>query len=279
MKISIPSLRALLPKKDKFRVGAFRAVTLSAMAIPLVVFGTLLRGAPASLTVPTTPAEFWAFVAGSAAVVTLSITVGVGFVAWYGLRAIRLAREDMVIRATRESRQIAMERAKEFSEFIKGPYSALQDELLAAEVPSFSRQVESGTPMFDDFSMYEKCKAWWDNVPAELQTKVIYLLNDLEAWSMYFTHAIADSQIVYEPCAPTFCAVVLEYGPWITVARKEQFEGFYPSVRALFNAWRADLDAQEGGTTTEAALRSARAIEERRAKHRISAPLGTSVDG
>src|SRR5258708_36464858 len=118
----LKKLNILIPKLDsKEVVWLVRIVTLIGMVTPLAVLGIVLWRLPTKIFLPTTPAEFWALVAGIAAVLALGIAVAVGAVAWYGLRSIRLARHDMVTRATRESRALAIQRAEQFSrEIIRG---------------------------------------------------------------------------------------------------------------------------------------------------------------
>jgi hypothetical protein len=214
-----------------------------------------------------------------ATVMVLGATFGLGVVGWYGLRSLRLARQDMVIRSTREARGLALQRAEQFSQMvIRGERLVIQEALATAKVVPFTHQVSTGAAVFDDDTLYPAAKKWWASVPGDTQNRIIYFLNDLEAWAMYFTHELADGEIVSGPCAPTFCSIVVQYGPWIILARKEQYSGFYPNIVSLFRAWRSELDVEDKGSKTEAWLVAAQAAEERRAKHKLAAPLGTKVD-
>jgi hypothetical protein len=272
------NLKALLPKRDTLKINRVRVVTVACMLLPVAALIAVVRFVPASLTKPANAIEFWTLVAASASVLVLSITVGVGAVAWYGLRSLRLARHDMVTRATRDSRSVAMAKAEQFSQMIRGDHRIIQDELVAASIPRFTHQLQSGSPVFDDPSMYAVAKKWWGTVPSQTRDRILYFLNDVEAWAMHFTQGLADSTIVFGPCAPTYCSIVLQYAPWIVICRKEQFAGFYPNAVGLFQAWRAELDAKDLGSTTEVALRAANAAEERLAKHRVPPPIGTKLD-
>ena len=214
-----------------------------------------------------------------AAVMLLGATLALGVVGWYGLRSLKLARHDMVIRATREARGLALQRAEQFSQsVIRGEHRMIQEELRTASVVPFTHQVASGAAVFDDDTVYRASKKWWDGVPLDTKNRIIFFLNDLEAWAMYFTHELAADDVVFGPCAPTFCSIVVQYAPWVIVARKEQYAGFYPNIVDLFRAWRAELDAKERGSKTEAWVRAAQAAEERHAQHKLAAPLGTKVD-
>lgn len=272
------NFKALLPIRDTLRVHRVRIATLVFMALPVIALSVGVYYAPRALIMPSDAASFWAFVEAIAGVFVFSVSIAVAIVAWYGLRSLRLARQDMVTRATREARTLAMERAKEFSLMIRGEHSAIQDELATASIKPFTHQLQSGVQVFAGPTMYPLAKEWWKKVSENTQTRIIFFLNDLEAWAMYFTKELADSDVIRGPCAPTFCSIVLHYSPWIIICRKEQYSGFYPNVGALFNAWRAELDAEEGGSKTEAALRAAHAAEKRRAEHRVGPPLGTKVD-
>lgn len=274
----MPKLRTLLPTRETLRVNRVRIATLACMALPIIALGVLTIVAPRDLAVPNDSQSFWALVQALAGVTLVSIYVGLAIIAWYGLRSIGLARQDMTTRAIRESRTLAMARAKEFSAMIRGEHKAIQNELATSGIQLFTHQLQSGAQVFDGLTMYPAAKEWWDKVPAVTRSRITYFLNDLEAWSMYFTKELADSDVIRGPCAPTYCSMVLQYSAWILVARKERYYGFYPNIVGLFHSWRAELDAEEGGLNTEAALRAANAAEQRLAKLRVPPPLGTKVD-
>lgn len=273
-------LRALLPGIESAKlIRGVRLITVVGILAPAFLLGVALFFLRPSIFVPTGPTDFWTMIAGVAAVLALGIAVGVGMVAWYGLRSIRLARQDMVIRATREARAMAIARAEYFSaEIIRGAHRTLQEELTAAKITPFTHDMKSGLAIFDEPNIIPRARAWWQTVPPVTRSRILYFLNDLEAWSMYFTKELAESDVVFEPCGPTYCSIVLQYSPWIILARKDEYKGFYHNIVTLFKAWRAELDAREGGSTTEAALRAARAAEERRAQNPLPKALGTKVD-
>lgn len=272
-------IQALLPKFDNLKVTPIRVVTLICVLFPLLILGIVLYGSSNALTQPRNPGEFWAAVSAVAAVLYVGVTLGVGIVAWYGLRSLRLAREDMVTRAVREAKALGISRGEEFSRMLRGEHKTIQAELFAAKVPSFLPNIGNRVAMFEDINRnYAEAKVWWRGVPDSTHDRIIYFLNDLEAWAMSFTNGLADSDVVFGPIAPTYCSIIMQYSPWIIICRKEQFEKFYPNLRSLFQAWRARLDAADSGSQTEAALRAARAAELRRAEHQLPPIIGTKVD-
>jgi hypothetical protein len=248
------------------------------MALPLLALAIVLRELPDSVTVPTTPGEFWSVIEGVAAVAVVSLTIGLGFIAWYGLKSVRLFRDDMVTRSKRESIAIAVAQAERFSVMIRERHLRIQEALHAAKLPQFTQKMASGVAVFDPDVMYKDAKHWWDQVPSPTQNEIIYFLNDVEAWAMNFTKSLGETEVVLSPCAPTFCSIIMQYSPWIVVVRKEQYAGYYPNIIELFNSWRAELDANDRGAQTEAALRSARAAEARRQQLKLPPPLGTDVE-
>lgn len=276
MDIKLPSL--LKPKFESVATNRVRVVTLLMVCLPVFALGVAVLLVPPSITRPKAPGEFWTLVSGATAVATLAVTLGIGAVAWFGLRSLRLARQDMETRAIRESRALAIAQAERFSEALKGEHREISKELADAGVIPFTHQVRSGAPIFDDPGWLRIADAWWATVPTDSRSRIIWFLNDLEAWAMYFTKALAEADVVYGPCAPTYCSLVMQYAPWIIKARAEQYSGFYPNILMLFHAWRAQLDAQERGRTMEVALKTAKAAEDRRSKHQVPAPLGTKVD-
>lgn len=226
------------------------------------------------LIAPTNPAEFWTLALVVATVGVVIATLALVVVARRGLASLTLTRQDMQTRATRESRALAIKRAEDFSRMIKIDQLALRTALVEAKIRPFTQDLQSGVAIFDDDAMYKPAKAWWVSVPAPTQSQILYFLNDLEAWAMVFTGALAESDVVFGPCAPTYCSIVLQYSPWIIVCRKEQFSGYYPNILKLFHAWRAELEVKDKGSKTEAALRAAHAAEERLAQHQLPAVIG-----
>lgn len=271
--------KVLLPLKETFTTYRVPFVTVGAMLVPIAILFGVLYLLPRTLWIATTPTELWAAVTGIAAVMALAVTLGVGMVAWYGLRSLRLSRHDMVTRATRESRTLSLARAEQFSQKILGPeHSTIGAELHAANVPPFNQLVANRAPIFEDAAMYDAAKKWWSTVPPQTQNRIRKFMNDLEAWAMYFTQGLADSEIVFKPIAPTYCSIVLQYSPWVIVCRREDNEGYYSNVVKLFQAWRAELDVVEQGPSTEAALRASDAFAKRQAQLKVGPALGTKVD-
>src|SRR2546422_4730966 len=48
-----------------------------------------------------------------------------------------------------------------------------------------------------------------DALPIYLYSSCVTLLNELEAWAMYFTNALADHRIAFGPCAPVYCSLIV----------------------------------------------------------------------
>jgi hypothetical protein len=275
---NIADLRALLPTIDGVKAHWIKIGTIAIMSVPVIGLAIAVLLSSRTTTAPQHPSEFWTLVQAVASVGTLAVSLGVGVIAWYGLRSIRFARQDMVTRATREARTLAIARGEQFAGFIRGPHSEILGELAAAKVPSFTLQVGSAAAtLFDNEDLYPQARTWWTSVPPTTQNRILYFLNDLEAWAMYFTHELAEATVVSVPCGVTYCGMVVQYAPWIIVARKEQFKGFYPNVLTIFRAWRSELDAKAESSQIEAVLRAAQSAEQRRALHKLPTPLGTDV--
>lgn len=271
-------LNTLLPKFDKVKAAKVRLVTLALASIPVLAFVAMAVFSSKLLVHPTSAAEFWTMMQAAAATLTLSATIGIAMVAWFGLRSIRLARNDMITRSTRESRALAIRRSEEFAEMLHGKTPPISAELGQANIAAFTKSIRSGAAIFDEPVFVTQARAWWKDVPGPTQTRIVHILNDMEAWSMYFAHGLADADVAYGPCAATFCSIVMQYAAWIVIARTDKLGGGYPNIVTLFKSWRSELDAQDRGLQTEAALRAAKAAEDRVAKHKLAAPLGTEID-
>jgi hypothetical protein len=75
-----------------------------------------------------------------------------------------------------------------------------------------------------------------------LLAKTIPLMNQLETWSMGFTHdpSLADENVAFEPCSTVFCQMVMSLYPMLlTQRRANPASGPYQNVVTLFQGWYA----------------------------------------
>jgi len=186
------------------------------------------------LLVPGTTEEFWATVAGLAGVV-------VALVAFRGLKSLKA----VVAQAMREGRTCAIQRCEEWATKViprNGEiYRKLADGKVALFVPSLAEvKFDSELPP----ELAARAKAWWDALPPEVPKLIVEHMNALEAWAMYFTSGVADRDLAFGPCAPTYVTTVGRYYAFLLVLRSGQGAGKFPNTVLLFQEWYHKLDRE-----------------------------------
>jgi len=221
------------------------------------------------LVKPTNPTEFWTLILAL-------VTAGLVFVAWRGLRSLTLAKADMLTRSQREARACAIARCDEMASDIISKNSDLINRFASANVPVFVQSADVVRFDPDASEHFVKAQAWVQQVPRELHSDCVHMLNRIEAWSMYFTNGVADHAIAFGPCAPVFCSLIVRYYAILLVRRAGHSSGKYPNAVQLFKSWRAQLEAEQDGIKMQALIETMQDLQQRRANHPIlPPPLGT----
>jgi hypothetical protein len=157
------------------------------------------------LVVPTNAMEFWTVA------LTLA-TVGLGGVAYFGLRSLSLSKKDMRNRATREETQCAIDRCNEMGRELLPLFTDILHDLTAKKIPVFVRDTSqvSFRKEEEDPKVASAIK-WVGLLDSKSQNATIELLNRLECWAMFFTTnpALASEKLAFEPCSTVFCQMVM----------------------------------------------------------------------
>jgi hypothetical protein len=224
------------------------------------------------LVIPSGAAEFWSLVTGLA-------TVGLIYVAYRGLRSIRLAQRDMVNRATRDALECAVRRCEEFAERIISLNGEILNGLAAGQVPVFVQNMDEVRFDPDNAEDIQRAKEWWAGVPSAVRVLIITLLNRMEAWSMYLNVGLAESTIVHAPCSAPFLGMVVQcYAP-ILLMRNHASAGNYPNLVKVYTAWKTQLDVEKKNAEQKDLLgRLGELMESRRfaAHNSLPKPIGTA---
>jgi hypothetical protein len=105
---------------------------------------------------------------------------------------------------------------------------------------------EKEEPRFDpDPADLTRAQAWQSALPIPLINRIITFLNRLEAWSVYFTTAVADENIAFGPVAPVLRSWIGQYYAIILVARAGPNNGTFPNLIRLYTLWTARMDAEQ----------------------------------
>lgn len=228
------------------------------------------------LATPRTTDQFWLLVAAL-------VNVAILTVAAYGLKSIRLARAGLLLQAKRDARSCAVQRCEEFAREIVDLNIPLLEAYTKSGATVFAS--ETGTPQFDpDINDHVvKAQLWLRTLSPEAMNHSVVLLNRLEAWSMYFTHQLADSKVAMGPCAPYFTAMVVrDYAVLLWQRNRDASSGRFPNVVKLYQAWTAEMEKEKVGSETGALLHRINELQRRQQAAAMSValedPLGTEID-
>jgi hypothetical protein len=225
------------------------------------------------VVVPTDPEEFWSLVAALVSGMVLWVAVR-------GLRSLKLTREGMLNQAHREARAAAIARCEEFAADIIPANAAIVNAFAAYRTPVFVE--DAADVRFDPDSRDDlpRAEAWFQELPSEVRSDCIALMNRMEAWAMYFTHQLADPAVAFGPCAPYFCSRVVQLYPYLLIARnRDPSSGNYPNVVALFKVWITELEEQKRGLIRGRLLEQLAELQATGSpRSTLKPPLGTQLE-
>lgn len=192
------------------------------------------------LSTPTNANDFWTMMAAAGAGLLL-------IVAYWGLQSLGLTKHDILTRVERDAKSCAVEMAEKFADEIIPLNSPILGQMAEHKVPVFAKGTEKLS--FDPPSeqRLHEAQTWCKNLPGTLYGDSVVLLNQLEAWAMRFVHGLADQEVALGPCAPQFCAMVVQNYAALLMARAKPGSGKYPNVVALFEEWTARMEEEKRG--------------------------------
>lgn len=177
--------------------------------------------------------------------------IGLLIIGFWGLKQLNLAKEQIAIakkeiktNSERESALLAAKQCEIFADKFLPPISKLisltgnDKGLPKYSGKTYTFQVDSNfaknAPSF--------FKKWSTNTEAmDIMAK---LLNDLEAFSVYFTKKIADESIAFQSLGDVYCKTIEDFlYPFITVSRKDK--NLFSNVVELYNLWRDRIRTQQ----------------------------------
>lgn len=188
------------------------------------------------LVVPTNPTDFW-----TAALVV--VTIGLGIVAYFGLRSVALSKSDMQNRLTRETVQCAIDHCDQMAQVLLPEFTKLFEVLAGKGVHLFVHKPDQVSfEEREEIKKINRAIEWMGKLDNDHIQRTILIMNRLECWSMAFTHnpALASETVAFEPCSEVFCQMVMAlYPAFLTQRRTNPASGPFQNVVTLFNGWYA----------------------------------------
>lgn len=216
------------------------------------------------------PVAFWTMC-------LVAATLVLAFVAWRGLKALRLTKKDMITRATRDARACSAIRLEEFATNILPGYTQILEAMREAKTAPFVRSsVQIDFENADD-KLVNAAKEWYAQAPPKVISLALSHLNKLEAWAFHFTSGLADTDGAFGPCGATYCRMVVQLCPILLVTRSSIVSAKYPHTVNLFHGWLELVTESERGDKEDKILQQFADIQKKAVpmRHPLPKPIGT----
>jgi hypothetical protein len=150
-----------------------------------------------------------------------------------------VARGDVILRSKREAIAAALDQCKRFAEAINLHIEETNKALIAKNYP-FQTNVDPNFPLVPHEIDPLGVQIWVGD--ADLRSKIIHTLNELESFAMYFACDLADESIAFAPTALTFCQTCEYYRLFIGVFRQPDKVKLYQNLAKLYQMWKPRLE-------------------------------------
>lgn len=144
--------------------------------------------------------------------------------------ALTTAKNDIQIRIKREAVILAAEQVEKFGKEIIPKVGKIIDECTTKTI--FIDEWELKNHLFNESSINNLNQAdeWLSNIKdTEIQTQVIQVLNEHEAFAMYFVGGAADELVAFPSTATVFCSNVKRLVPMLLALRNANFQSKFAS--------------------------------------------------
>ena len=179
--------------------------------------------------------------------------------------AVGVARRDIELRSKREAVQLAAERCEKFADRLIPRYETHLRTIKAAGVRV--DQWSLADTEFQPSSLVDPDAAtrWLEKLHAdrEVMLAATAMLNDLEAFAVYFVSGAADEETAYPAIGALFCGIVEALAPHLIHLRRRApgvfASGPFANSVGLYKLWHArsrqhDLEAQAQRINLELAM-------------------------
>ncbi|HSR89010.1 MAG TPA: hypothetical protein VLK22_01230 [Candidatus Udaeobacter sp.] len=147
----------------------------------------------------------------------------------FALNLIRIAKTDILTRSQREAATSALQKIEEFKKILV-LYLEFNKTLHEHNIQAYNEEC-------GDFVATSKVLRWGGVSNNKCMNAAIRLANDLECFSAYFMHRVADEEIAFTPTSIEFCAAVKSIYPYISSMRDSETHNLYKNVIQLYQIW------------------------------------------
>jgi hypothetical protein len=175
--------------------------------------------------------------------------IGLLIVGCYALKQIKIAKKSIQINSLRDSALLSAKQCERFAKIYLPEISKIRNDIRMKKLITFKGPVEN----FDDakdFFEKELTKAffskWGGQANIPFVSEILTLLNDLEAFSLYFTKKIADEEMAFQSLATVYCSFLEDIGfPFIMFSRKSSGKKLYSNILELYVLWKDRITAEQ----------------------------------
>lgn len=157
----------------------------------------------------------------------------------------QLAKKDMLNRAERDGIVTAIHLCDQFRREIIPLNGYVLTQMHALGIPVFVQSAAEVQFDPDNKGEVRRAEEWVAKMPSDLHNHAITMINQLEVWSMYFTHGVAASPVAFEPAAPLLVGIVVQLYAIILVKRNDNQSGLFPNLVELFKIWTGHPEPQK----------------------------------
>jgi len=157
--------------------------------------------------------------------------------------ALTVARDDIRIRSQREAVVLAAARCEKFAEHVLPRVSANIRHI--QELGIQLRAWDISESSFDDSAYIQRpeVQTWLASTQNRRESlePTLSVMNDLEAFAIYFARGAADEAVAYPVVGAIFCAWVQNFAPQLIAARTHMVHGLtsgpYQNTVELYKLW------------------------------------------
>lgn len=164
--------------------------------------------------------------------------IGLAVFAYYGLQQIAVMKSTSATQARRDALQLTSEQCTLYFEKIIPLQNAFLESLKSKNIEYF----EGWSVEISGNKITAKRKSPPDSEGLLIVAANLAFLNNMEAFSVYFTSKVADEIIAYHTLGKTFLGTVEKLMPWILHCRED---GYYKNIVELFVLWHVRAENEK----------------------------------
>jgi len=216
-------------------------------------------------------------------------TIITAVVAVFALRQLRLARlqldvasatlkvaqDDIKTRSRREAVSLAAKHCEDYGDVILQKFNAWRNEITAKGINLKTWALQNKS--FDETSLKNasEAHAWIQQMQTkQLGATACKILNQCEAFAVYFATGAADEEVAYPVVGSLFCHEVEMFAPWLIAMRTHSASNYtsgkYANTVRLYEIWADRIRVEEIEAQTKRTQQELGTLKKEKIK-----PIGT----